>query len=1436
MNTAADLPAPSPRVSKGVLSQFLRTNCRRQLYLSIFAPHYAHADYAAQDLPPPAKWRPGLHTMKRTGQELEQIRYAEVMEAFADCSSNFKPTGKAATKTQTALLTALKGQVTTPHVFVEAQFESSALSPYLYEQLGIAPDLAAQLPPLADLRPDLILALAAHTPLPAARRPRRVLPNGETAEIAPDDTRVWLLPIDIKHAESINASYAVEVTLYAVLLSLWLVREGLDDRYVVVDQPALWTLDPPDAPALVSLKDIPPSERIATLLQRVEVVEFDQYVISMRKIFREDLVAAATVTNWTALEPHVGTYCNMCDFYAYPGWAPTDNKTGQKKAVHPEHCSAKTGQIDHLSRVPDMSRGMARTLRDGQVATVSALSKQVPDALVFQDHNRLAAERRLLPKRALHLVDGTSGTTGRQCATLPRFSNLSAYIVVNFDASTGFTTGFAIYGNYLPHREYNPDGAPLPPTEDLKRRPDAWTVERRDLDCEYDGLVRVVCYLYDLIEVARADERHEDLKKATLGVYFWDARQYEHFRTVVGRHLHRLLLEPKLKGLVWMFPPSDVLPHPEYAATPAIAFVKDAIRRLEILPIPHALTLLSVAGAVLQDPPKVSDYLHEPLSDAIPKERIYEIWDKGGHQNRQDQIREYNQTLRTMVMTLMRLTAHLQKTYKGALTATPPSLALMTLPEYRGVSMDGQLLILHAQLEDELQRTSTKVMYGRDPDELESEFTSMRLTTQLTGAAFDAARTTLALEPQPYLRIYGVTPTSHNSRLKVGEWVTFFIDEEPGLLNMRISRRLGHRPDLGKGVFKTIAEALVVEVVAFDQVAGLVAVAPTSEKSAEYLQPLVEALEDDGLDLTQSVSLVPSLSAMFAAHRKEQFVRALANPAIAQPYNQALAALAKQPAAAPKPGKDLPRRGAQMLWDTPTLAVEPSPHSADQIAKAIAWIEGQGHAINPSQREALMHSQSVGFSQLWGPPGTGKTKTGAAIAAAEVWLVNDDLGHSNLLITGPNYQAVETIYQDLLPLLAAQGPNACRVRWIKRRAAPGTIEKTLDYANYGPKELEPLHQALEHKGTPTVVFAVVHQLFALSGLPDKYQTKKSATPHLGLFDLVLIDEASQVDMAYACGPLVHLAPSGRLVLLGDRLQMPPITPVEPPRGVEFIVGSVLDYYHGRFRDLAEKPLLTNYRSSEALVAFARELGYPAELESAYPDTALVLTGTDDVPADWPVDLPWSDLFPALLAPERATMAVTYPDGKSGQANDFEATLVAATIALARRRVLAGLAGRGEPPIALADAERFWTQTVGIVTPHRAQRSAIIRKLRSLFPNDDATLIEAAVDTVERFQGGERDIILVSFGVGDPDVIELEEEFLLGLNRTNVAISRARAKVIVFVSDDLSYHLPDDAEIVRTARAVKGFVHQYCHEQQTIVLNNRTVTLRWRNNPPKPDGS
>ena len=71
---------------------------------------------------------------------------------------------------------------------------------------------------------------------------------------------------------------------------------------------------------------------------------------------------------------------------------------------------------------------------------------------------------------------------------------------------------------------------------------------------------------------------------------------------------------------------------------------------------------------------------------------------------------------------------------------------------------------------------------------------------------------------------------------------------------------------------------------------------------------------------------------------------------------------------------------------------------------------------------------------------------------------------------------------------------------------------------------------------------------------------------------------------------------------------------------------------------------------------------------------------------------------------------------------------------------------------------------------------MVRALLAEFPDADPEKLYGAVDTVERFQGSERQTIIVSFGVGDTDVIEGEEAFLLQMERTNVAVSRARGEV------------------------------------------------------------
>ena len=67
-----------------------------------------------------------------------------------------------------------------------------------------------------------------------------------------------------------------------------------------------------------------------------------------------------------------------------------------------------------------------------------------------------------------------------------------------------------------------------------------------------------------------------------------------------------------------------------------------------------------------------------------------------------------------------------------------------------------------------------------------------------------------------------------------------------------------------------------------------------------------------------------------------------------------------------------------------------------------------------------------------------------------------------------------------------------------------------------------------------------------------------------------------------------------------------------------------------------------------------------------------------------------------------------------------------------------------------------------------------------------------MDTVERYQGGEADFIIISSTVSDPDYVRTESEFLLNLNRINVAISRMKKKIVIIASRSIFEFMPQDA--------------------------------------------
>jgi hypothetical protein len=276
-----------------------------------------------------------------------------------------------------------------------------------------------------------------------------------------------------------------------------------------------------------------------------------------------------------------------------------------------------------------------------------------------------------------------------------------------------------------------------------------------------------------------------------------------------------------------------------------------------------------------------------------------------------------------------------------------------------------------------------------------------------------------------------------------------------------------------------------------------------------------------------------------------------------------------------------------------------------------------------------------------------------------------------------------------------------------------------------------------------------------------------------------------------------------------------------------MVGSIYDYFTGRHEIRPEK-LNINYRSSKEIVSFCRHAGYDEEFQAHHPDLKLALTEPlpDSEPTGWPDDLTWQPEWNEILYPDRPVGCFVYNDTVSGQSNSFEADSIAALLFLLSDRLAERPAGlvdeNGNPspaPETAYDPEDFWTKGVGVVTPHKAQMGRTIESLQKAFPEVDVTLLRSAVDTVERFQGQQRDIIIGSFGLGDPDAIRDEDEFLYSLTRFNVMASRARVKLLAFATRSIIDHLSNDLDTLRESRLLKVFADAYCDQSQSMTLQH-----------------
>lgn len=463
------------------------------------------------------------------------------------------------------------------------------------------------------------------------------------------------------------------------------------------------------------------------------------------------------------------------------------------------------------------------------------------------------------------------------------------------------------------------------------------------------------------------------------------------------------------------------------------------------------------------------------------------------------------------------------------------------------------------------------------------------------------------------------------------------------------------------------------------------------------------------------------------------------------------------------------------LLRQPEQAATPLPLPAR--VRTLAARLGGRLDFTPSQNEAYRTICGQRVTAIWGPPGTGKTHFLAASIVA-LAAAHARAGQPfRVLVTAFTHAAIE----NLLVKIA----ECCRVM-------PG---ETVDLLLGKAKIWQGVNPGIE----------VVSETDLGGWLTDDERVVLGATAYsclkkradLPRFDLVVIDEASQMRVPEAAIAVYLAGDEGRLVLAGDHLQLPPIvagTYPDTPPGEPLLHRSIFEAVCPRpgepiGESRVVRQLLENFRMNEVLTRCAAHLLYGPRYQCGSAEVAKRRLAFK---AKGRLD----PLVEACLDPDFPLVVVVLDGIRASRANPVEADLVAQLVTALRD----GLHGADGRPYA-ADAN-FFRHGVFIVSPHHAQ----IRVIQQELAARRRWRCRPFVDTVDKTQGQEAEVVLVSYGVADPEFALREADFIYGLNRLNVAITRARTKTIVCLPRPLLEASPQVLDVPQAAAGL-GFMRR-----------------------------
>lgn len=399
------------------------------------------------------------------------------------------------------------------------------------------------------------------------------------------------------------------------------------------------------------------------------------------------------------------------------------------------------------------------------------------------------------------------------------------------------------------------------------------------------------------------------------------------------------------------------------------------------------------------------------------------------------------------------------------------------------------------------------------------------------------------------------------------------------------------------------------------------------------------------------------------------------------------------------------------------------------------------------EQEETLHAmlQAKDYFLLWGPPGTGKT---SVILHSYVKAIYENTSETLLVMAYTN-RAVDEICEAVVKI-----GGQVQDHFLRIGSRYSSDEQFHDHLLVSKLEDIEDRKSLQILLGNTRI--IVSTLASILGKRDLFSLIK--------FDTIVIDEASQILEPQLCG---ILAEANKFVLIGDHNQLPAIVLQNEEESKindeQLNALGLIDRRNSLFERLYRRcqerqwnwaigSLSQQGRMHMEIMNFANVYFYNGLLSPINGIDRLINGFT------------WSSNIPPLTH-KRLIYIPSKVDNSSinFKTNKDEALKVTRILELIKR-------------IYKSEHKAIEQNSIGIITPYRAQISAIASEI-NVHGLDDIPL---TIDTVERYQGGARDIIIISLCLNlESQLRQLVNLSSTGVDRKlNVAMTRAREQIII----------------------------------------------------------